>query len=105
MEFIHHLQDGTKTKFYIAILSVTIGFLSLAYFDSPTDHKTQAKNIKAVLENITALVISDAEAASINIPMVPQSFSSLAEMVSPAVVNIQTVKTMKSGGRVFRHFR
>ena len=35
----------------------------------------------------------------------PDSFSSLAEEVSPAVVNIRTVKTIKGGGRVFRHFK
>jgi serine protease Do len=34
----------------------------------------------------------------------PQSFSELAKKVSPAVVNIRTVKIMKGGGRVFRHF-
>jgi serine protease Do len=32
------------------------------------------------------------------------SFSRLAELAGPAVVNIRTVKTMKDGGRVFRHF-
>jgi len=36
--------------------------------------------------------------------LTPASFSELAEMVSPAVVNIRTVKTVKGGGRVFRHF-
>jgi len=36
--------------------------------------------------------------------LVPASFSDVAEMVSPAVVNIRTVKTVKGGGRVFRHF-
>ena len=35
---------------------------------------------------------------------VPESFSTLAETVSPAVVNISTVKTIKGGGPVFRHF-
>jgi len=34
----------------------------------------------------------------------PNSFSQLAEEVSPAVVNIRTVKTIKGGGYVFRHF-
>ena len=34
----------------------------------------------------------------------PESFSGLAERTSPAVVNIRTVKTIKGGGRVFRHF-
>ena len=37
--------------------------------------------------------------------MVPASFSRLAETVSPAVVNIRTVKTIKGGGPVFRHFQ
>lgn len=37
--------------------------------------------------------------------LTPDSFSSLAESASPAVVNIRTVKTIKGGGRVFRHFR
>jgi len=36
--------------------------------------------------------------------MVPHSFSSLAEMVSPTVINIRTEKIIKGGGRVFRHF-
>ena len=35
----------------------------------------------------------------------PDSFSSLAESASPAVVNIRTVKTIKGGGRVFRQFK
>jgi serine protease Do len=35
---------------------------------------------------------------------IPESFSKLAETVSPAVVNISTVKTIKGGGPVFRHF-
>jgi serine protease Do len=35
---------------------------------------------------------------------IPESFSTLAKTVSPAVVNISTVKTIKGGGPVFRHF-
>jgi len=37
--------------------------------------------------------------------MVPASFSQLAEAVGPTVVNIRTVKTLKGGGPVFRHFQ
>jgi serine protease Do len=37
--------------------------------------------------------------------LLPDSFSNLAESASPAVVNIRTVKTIKGGGRVFRHFK
>ena len=36
--------------------------------------------------------------------MIPENFSGLAEKVSPTVVNIRTVKIIKGGGRVFRHF-
>ena len=36
--------------------------------------------------------------------MVPGNFAELAEKARPGVVNIQTVKTIKGGGRVFRHF-
>ncbi len=36
--------------------------------------------------------------------MVPSNFSLLAKQARPAVVNIRTVKTIKGGGRVFRHF-
>ncbi len=35
----------------------------------------------------------------------PKNFSRLAEEISPAVVNIRTVKTAKGTGRVFRQFR
>jgi serine protease Do len=36
--------------------------------------------------------------------MVPNNFSELAEKARPGVVNVRTVKTIKGGGRVFRHF-
>jgi len=38
------------------------------------------------------------------VPMVPASFSNLAEQAKPGVVNIQTTKTIQGGGRVFQHF-
>jgi serine protease Do len=36
--------------------------------------------------------------------MVPGNFADLAEIARPSVVNVRTVKTVKGGGRVFRHF-
>ena len=36
--------------------------------------------------------------------LIPESFSELAEKVRPGVVNIRTVKTIKGGSPVFRHF-
>jgi serine protease Do len=38
------------------------------------------------------------------VQMVPANFSLLARQARPAVVNIRTVKNIKGGGRVFRHF-
>lgn len=49
--------------------------------------------------------VFSAEAKTVPPPMVPQSFTELAESVSPAVVNIRTVKTIRGGGPVFRHFQ
>jgi serine protease Do len=39
-----------------------------------------------------------------NVRMVPASFSKLAKQAKPGVVNIQTVKTIEGGGRVYKHF-
>ncbi|MFC1823278.1 DegQ family serine endoprotease [Thermodesulfobacteriota bacterium] len=36
--------------------------------------------------------------------MIPENFSELAEKARPGVVNIRTVKSLKGGGPVFRHF-
>ncbi len=36
--------------------------------------------------------------------MVPASFSQLAKLAKPGVVNIQTVKNIEGGGRVYKHF-
>ncbi len=48
---------------------------------------------------------ASAQAAAAEPLMIPASFSQLAEMVSPAVVNIRTLKTLKGGGPVFRNFQ
>lgn len=39
-----------------------------------------------------------------SVQMVPASFSAIAEQARPGVVNIQTLKTIQGGGRVFEHF-
>ncbi|MCP4721816.1 MAG: trypsin-like serine protease, partial [Desulfobacteraceae bacterium] len=63
--------------------------------------------IKQILLAITiiSLFVLPATAAE-NQPtqMVPISFSQLAEHAKTGVVNIQTVKTIQGGGRVFQHF-
>jgi serine protease Do len=44
-------------------------------------------------------------ASTAEAPMIPANFSQLAEQVGPAVVNIRTVKNLKGGGPVMRHFK
>ena len=55
-----------------------------------------------------ALMLFTFPAAAVGAPdstrMIPASFSQLALKVKPGVVNIQTVKTIEGGGRVYRHF-
>ncbi len=50
---------------------------------------------------IVALAALPAMAAT---RMIPATFSELADMAKPGVVNIQTTKNVEGGGRVFRHF-
>jgi serine protease Do len=58
---------------------------------------------------IITVIIAAAVALTGKVPVfartVPQSFTELADHVSPSVVNIRTVKTIKGGGPVFRHFQ
>jgi len=58
----------------------------------------------AFLGFVSFLAIPVAQAAEKAQFLAPGTFSQLADMASPAVVNIRTVKTIKGGGQVFRHF-
>jgi serine protease Do len=57
--------------------------------------------VYAFESDIPAKKAPETETATV---MVPASFSELAKQARPGVVNIRTVKTVKGGGRVFRHF-
>lgn len=54
---------------------------------------------------MTSFYPASGVAAKTDIHTTPNSFSYLAEQASPSVVNIRTVKTIKGGGHVFRHFK
>ena len=69
--------------------------------------RTNMRYMKQILLAIiiTSLLAMPAMAAENQpVQMVPASFSQLAEHAKPGVVNIQTVKTIQGGGRVFQHF-
>ncbi|SLM30088.1 putative periplasmic serine endoprotease DegP-like [Desulfamplus magnetovallimortis] len=51
-----------------------------------------------------SLMMLPASCFAKSVPMVPASFSDLADQARPAVVNIRTVKNISGGGRVFNHF-
>ncbi len=82
MEFIKRIKKVLWLKAFFAMIFLAVGLLPISNFYSGPSLQAKPLNI------ITA----------------PESFSELTEKVSPAVVNIRTVKTIKSGGRVFRHF-
>ena len=75
-------------------------------------HSTRGKSFTALILLAAGLLAisglfsaSGVEAAAGSLAKTPESFSQLAEMASPSVVNIRTVKTIQGGGRVFRHFK
>jgi serine protease Do len=47
---------------------------------------------------------SGAASNTLPVKMIPENFSDLAEKARPGVVNIRTVRSVKGGGPVFRHF-
>jgi serine protease Do len=53
---------------------------------------------------VSLVGFGSAQAQSDDVVMVPANFSQLAEVARPGVVNIRTERTMKGGGRVYRHF-
>jgi serine protease Do len=84
------MEQGKKLK-TILIALVMVGFMTgFGYGISTT--------VKA---SDPAASVSKGSDAPI---MVPGNFTELAEKVRDGVVNIQATKTMKEGGRVFRHF-
>ncbi len=105
MNEVHLFKKNVRPKIKIVFLSLLFAFITIACENSPPDLANGAEDIRSGIKNLPALVAAEAEATTINIEMVPKSFSALAEMASPAVVNIRTVTTAKGRGRVFRHFQ
>ena len=64
----------------------------------------QTNKILFIIIVITLLAVPVIAAKNSKTIMVPASFAKLAKLAKPGVVNIQTVKTIKGGGRVYKHF-
>lgn len=83
MKLLVNWYPISRKKTWIAVLLLTVGIFAASSLYSG----------------------SHIEAKTYPVYSTPESFSDLAEMASSAVVNIRTVKTIKGGGRVFRHFK
>ncbi len=105
MNQMHPFQKSVTPKIKIVLFGILGALVTIACDISPSDRANRFEDIQAGKKNLPSLVLSDAEAKTINFEMVPESFSSLAEMASPAVVNIRAVRTAKSRGQGFRHFQ
>ena len=105
MNQMHHFNKNVRPKVKIVFFGFLIALVTIACDYSPSDRANLPEDIQAGIKNLPALVASDAEATTISIEMVPESFSSVAEMASPAVVNIRAVRTAKGTGQGFQHFQ
>src|SRR3989339_306911 len=90
-----------RRKAVFAVIFIATAIVAVSCFNSVSDDKTKKSDTDKVKESSTALVGETKTFEATR--FVPESFSTLAEMVGPAVVNIRTVKTAKSGN-VFRNF-
>jgi serine protease Do len=91
------MKFGKKLGFGIAV-SALVGFV-WAYGHG---NVTAAKSF--ILPTSAQSSIAQTSVPNYQAPMVPGNFSRLAKQAQPGVVNIRTVKTIKGGGPVFRHF-
>jgi len=105
MTQMHRIKKSVRPKIKIVFLGILIALVTIASDNFPSDRAKHLNAIQAGIMNLPSLVASDAEATTLNFEMVPESFSSLAEMASPAVVNIRAVRTAKGGEQGFRHFQ
>jgi len=83
MRFIANKKGVSKKRTFVFVVLLAVGIFVFSSFNPASGVETKAGTIFSA----------------------PESFNELAENASPSVVNIRTVKTIKGGGRVFRHFK
>ena len=83
MRFFTNKKHDSRTKSLVFIVLLALGIIALPSVNPASGVETKDQPVLSY----------------------PQSFNQLAENASPAVVNIRTIKTIKGGGRVFRHFK
>jgi len=82
------------------VLFLVMVIIGVSCFNSVSDDKAKRGGSGSSLAGMVPSVTGSKPAG---VMMIPESFSELAEMASPAVVNIRTVRTEKTGN-IFRQF-
>jgi serine protease Do len=104
MNFVKCFQKSVKFSGFILPMFLFIEAFTFYSCNSASDEHAKQGDIQGALKNFSSLAVTGAQAKADDFPLVPESFSHLAEMISPAVVNISTVKTVNTQNRMFRHF-
>jgi serine protease Do len=105
MKQMHRFKKSVWPKIKLVFFSVLVALVIIAGDNLRSDRLNRYNGIQATIMNLPSVVASNAEATTPDIEMVPESFSSLAEMAGPAVVNIRAIRTTKSSGQGFPHFQ
>ncbi len=95
------INSITRRKAVFTVLFLVVVIIGVSCFNSVSDDK--AKKGGSDGRSLAGMVPSVTGQKPAEIRMIPESFSALAEMASPAVVNIRTVRTEKTGN-IFRQF-
>jgi serine protease Do len=90
-----------RRKTVFAVIFIATAIVAVSCFNSVSDDKTKKSDTDKAKASMATSVEDTKKTESVR--FVPESFSALAEMVGPAVVNIRTVKTTKTGS-IFRNF-
>lgn len=94
------INSITRRRAFFMVLFLVMVILGISCFNSVSDDKAKKSGSGNSLAGMVTSVTGPKPA---EVRMIPESFSALAEMASPAVVNIRTVRTAKTGN-IFRQF-
>lgn len=94
------INSITQRRAVFTVLFLVMIILGVSCFNSVSDDKAKKSGSENSLAGVVPSVAGPKPA---EVRMIPESFSALAEMASPAVVNIRTVRTEKTGN-IFRQF-
>jgi len=100
MERIEYVRNDTQRYAARLFVFALIGLAAFTCLNLALNGAFQGKKDHPFIGSILQFLGSTAEAAIADTLAVPESFSDLAEKVSPAVVNIRTVKIVKNRGGV-----